>query len=156
GTSYMAVIAVRELLEKTNTKAEEIDLLICATTSPDYVFPATANLITHEIGAINAFGYDISAACSGFIYALTTASQFVESGRYNRVVVIGADKMSSMLDYTDRSTCIIFGDGGGAVMLEPSTDGLGIQDHIMKSDGAGAQYLYQKAGGSRRPASIET
>ena len=156
GTSFIGVKAVQELLEKTNTKPEEIDLLICATTTPDMVFPATANLITAEIGAINAFGYDLQAACSGFMYALTTGAQFVESGKYKKVVIVGADKMSSIIDYTDRATCIIFGDGGGAVMLEPNTEGLGIQDHIMKSDGAGAAYLHQKAGGSRKPASLET
>jgi 3-oxoacyl-[acyl-carrier-protein] synthase-3 len=156
GTSFMAIKAVEDLLKKTNTTAEEIDLLICATTTPDMQFPATANLITDAVGAKNAFGYDLQAACSGFIFALTTASQFVESGKYKKVVVVGADKMSSIIDYTDRATCIIFGDGCGAVMLEPNTDGLGIQDHIMKSDGAGAAYLHQVAGGSRKPASLET
>ncbi|HSI91634.1 MAG TPA: beta-ketoacyl-ACP synthase III [Adhaeribacter sp.] len=156
GTSFMAIKAVQELLKKTNTKAEEIDLLICATTTPDMQFPATANLITDEIGAINAFGYDLQAACSGFIFALTTASQFIETGKYKKVVVVGADKMSSIIDYTDRATCIIFGDGGGAVMLEPTTDGLGIQDAILKSDGSGAAFLHQVAGGSRKPATLET
>ncbi|OKL38642.1 beta-ketoacyl-ACP synthase III [Pontibacter flavimaris] len=156
GTSHIAVPAVRELLKKTNTKPEEVDLLICATTTPDMVFPATANLITAEVGAVNAFGYDIQAACSGFLFALATASKFVESGQYKKVIVVGADKMSSIVDYTDRTTCIIFGDGGGAVMLEPNTEGLGIQDSILKSDGTGAQYLYMKAGGSRRPATLET
>ncbi|WP_266205018.1 beta-ketoacyl-ACP synthase III [Pontibacter kalidii] len=156
GTSHIAVPAVRELLKKTNTKPEEVDLLICATTTPDMVFPATANLITAEVGAVNAFGYDIQAACSGFLFALATASKFVESGQYKKVIVVGADKMSSIVDYTDRTTCIIFGDGGGAVMLEPNTEGLGIQDSILKSDGTGAQFLYMKAGGSRRPATLET
>jgi 3-oxoacyl-[acyl-carrier-protein] synthase III len=156
GTSHIAVPAVKELLKKTNTKAEEIDLLICATTTPDMVFPATANLITAEIGAINAFGYDIQAACSGFLYALATGAKFVESGMYKKVVIVGADKMSSIIDYTDRATCIIFGDGGGAVMLEPNTEGLGIQDQILKSDGTGAPFLHMKAGGSRKPATIET
>ncbi|NDK55963.1 beta-ketoacyl-ACP synthase III [Pontibacter fetidus] len=156
GTSHIAVPAVLELLKKTNTKPEEVDLLICATTTPDMVFPATANLITAEVGAVNAFGYDLQAACSGFLYALVTGSKFVESGQYKKVIVVGADKMSSIIDYTDRATCIIFGDGGGAVMLEPNTEGLGIIDSVLKSDGTGAQFLHMKAGGSRKPASIET
>jgi len=156
GTSHIAVPAVKELLKKTNTKAEEVDLLICATTTPDMVFPATANLITAEVGAVNAFGYDLQAACSGFLFALATGSKFIESGQYKKVIIVGADKMSAIVDYTDRATCIIFGDGGGAVMLEPNTDGLGIQDHILKSDGTGAQFLHMKAGGSRKPATIET
>lgn len=156
GTSHMAVPAVQELLRKTNTKPEEIDLLICATTTADMQFPATANLITDAIGAKNAFGYDLQAACSGFIFALTTGAQFIESGRYKKVVIVGADKMSSIINYEDRSTCIIFGDGGGAVMLEPNTEGYGILDHLLRSDGSGAQYLHQKAGGSRKPATAET
>ena len=156
GTSHIAVPAVLELLKKTNTKPEEVDLLICATTTPDMVFPATANLITAEVGAVNAFGYDLQAACSGFLYALATGSKFVESGQYKKVIVVGADKMSSIIDYTDRATCIIFGDGGGAVMLEPNTEGYGILDSVLKSDGTGAQYLHMKAGGSRKPASVET
>ncbi|MEM6829169.1 MAG: beta-ketoacyl-ACP synthase III [Bacteroidota bacterium] len=156
GTSVMAINAVKGLLEKTDTKAEEIDLIICATTTPDMVFPATANLVADKIGAINAFGYDLQAACSGFIYGLTTGSQFIETGKYKKVVVIGADKMSSIVDYTDRTTCIIFGDGGGAVMLEPTEEDYGIKDSIMKSDGSGAPYLHMKAGGSRRPATQET
>ncbi|WP_299823485.1 beta-ketoacyl-ACP synthase III [uncultured Pontibacter sp.] len=156
GTSHIAVPAVRELLKKTNTKPEEIDLLICATTTPDMVFPATANLITAEVGAVNAFGYDLQAACSGFLFALATGSKFIETGQYKKVVVVGADKMSAIVDYTDRATCIIFGDGGGAVMLEPNTEGLGILDSVLKSDGTGAQFLHMKAGGSRKPATIET
>lgn len=156
GTSHIAVPAVKELLKKTNTKPEEVDLLICATTTPDMVFPATANLITAEVGAVNAFGYDLQAACSGFLYALATGSKFIESGQYKKVIIVGADKMSSIIDYTDRATCIIFGDGGGAVMLEPNTEGLGIQDSILKSDGTGAPFLHMKAGGSRKPATIET
>lgn len=156
GTSHIAVPAVLELLKKTNTKPEEIELLICATTTPDMVFPATANLITAEIGAVNAFGYDLQAACSGFLYALVTGSKFIESGQYKKVVIVGADKMSAIVDYTDRATCIIFGDGGGAVMLEPTTEGYGIMDSVLKSDGNGAQYLHMKAGGSRKPATIET
>ncbi|MBK0402568.1 ketoacyl-ACP synthase III [Adhaeribacter sp. BT258] len=156
GTSYMAVKAVNDLLKKTNTKAEEIDLLICATTTPDMVFPATANLITDEIGAKNAFGYDIQAACSGFIFALATGAQFIETGKYKKVVIVGGDKMSSIIDYTDRATCIIFGDGAGAVMLEPNTEGYGVLDSILKADGSGAAFLHQKAGGSRKPATEET
>jgi 3-oxoacyl-[acyl-carrier-protein] synthase III len=156
GTSHIAIPAVLDLLEKTNTKPEEIELLICATTTPDMVFPATANLITAEIGAVNAFGYDLQAACSGFLYALATGAKFIESGRYKKVVVVGADKMSSIVDYTDRTTCIIFGDGGGAVMLEPNTEGYGIIDEVLKSDGNGAQFLHMKAGGSRKPATLET
>lgn len=156
GTSVMAVKAVEGLLKKTNTKAEDIDLVICATTTPDMVFPATANIISNQIGAVNAFGYDIQAACSGFLYALATGSQFIETGKYKKVVVIGADKMSSIVDYTDRATCIIFGDGAGAVMLEPTEEDFGIKDSVLKSDGSGEPFLHMKAGGSRRPASEET
>ncbi|MEQ9007063.1 MAG: beta-ketoacyl-ACP synthase III, partial [Ekhidna sp.] len=144
------------LLKKTNTKAEDIDLVICATTTPDLVFPATANLISNKIGAVNAFGYDIQAACSGFLYALATGSQFIETGKYKKVIVIGADKMSSIVDYTDRATCIIFGDGAGAILLEPTEEDFGIKDSILKSDGSGEPFLHMKAGGSRRPASEET
>ena len=156
GTSVMAVKAVEGLLKKTNTKAEDIDLVICATTTPDMVFPATANIISNKIGAVNAFGYDIQAACSGFLYALATGSQFIETGKYKKVVVIGADKMSSIVDYTDRATCIIFGDGAGAVMLEPTEEDFGIKDSVLKSDGSGEPFLHMKAGGSRRPATEET
>lgn len=156
GTSVMGIEAVKGLLKKTNTSPEEIDLIICATTTPDMVFPATANLIGDAIGAVNAFNYDLQAACSGFIYALTTGSQFIETGKYKKVVVVGADKMSSIVDYTDRTTCIIFGDGGGAVMLEPCEEEFGIMDSILKSDGSGAQHLHMKAGGSRKPTSAET
>ncbi|MFC2188864.1 beta-ketoacyl-ACP synthase III [Fulvivirgaceae bacterium LMO-SS25] len=156
GTSVIAVNAINGLLEKTNTKAEEIDLILCATTTPDFVFPATANIIANEVGAKNAFGYDIQAACSGFLYALSTGAQFIETGKYKKVIVVGADKMSSIIDYQDRTTCIIFGDGGGAVMLEPTTDDFGIMDFKLHSDGSGAQYLHMKAGGSRLPASHET
>ncbi len=156
GTSVMAVKALEGLMEKTNTKPEEIDLIICATTTPDMVFPATANVIANKVGAVNAFGYDLQAACSGFIYALTTGSQFIETGKYKKVVVIGADKMSSIVDYTDRTTCIIFGDGGGAVMLEPTEEDYGIKDSILRSDGSGEPFLHMKAGGSRRPATVDT
>ena len=156
GTSVMAVKALEGLLEKTHTSPEEIDLIICATTTPDLVFPATANIIANKVGAVNSFGYDVQAACSGFLYALSTGSQFIETGKYKKVVVIGADKMSSIIDYTDRATCIIFGDGAGAVMLEPTEEDYGIKDFILKSDGSGEPYLHMKAGGSRRPASEET
>ena len=156
GTSVMATKAIEGLLEKTNTDAAEIDLIICATVTPDLVFPATANIVANNIGAVNSFSYDLGAACSGFMFALNTGAKFIESGTYKKVVIIGADKMSSIVDYTDRTTCIIFGDGAGAVLLEPTEDGHGIQDAILKSDGSGEKHLHQKAGGSRRPASIET
>ncbi len=156
GTSVMGIEAVKGLLEKTGTRPEDVDLLICATVTPDMPFPATANIIASAVGAINAFSYDINAACSGFLYGLVTGSKFIESGSHKKVIVVGGDKMSSIIDYTDRSTCIIFGDGAGAVLLEPNTEGLGVIDSILLSDGAGAEYLHQKAGGSRRPASHET
>lgn len=156
GTSYMGAKAVKELLVKTNTAPEEVDLIICATTTPDFVFPATANLISKEVGAINAYSFDVQAACSGFLYSLAMGSQFIETGKHKKVVVVGADKMSSIVDYQDRSTCIIFGDGAAAVMIEPNTEGNGIIDSILRTDGSGAQHLYQKAGGSRRPPSHET
>jgi 3-oxoacyl-[acyl-carrier-protein] synthase-3 len=156
GTSVIGTQAVKGLLEKTGNKAEDIDLLICATTTPDMLFPATANVISNNVGAVNAFSYDLQAACSGFIFALSTASQFIETGKYKKVVVVGADKMSSIIDYEDRQTCIIFGDGGGAVLLEPDTDGYGIRDSILHTDGSGEQFLHMKAGGSRKPASPET
>ena len=156
GTSVLAIEAVKGLLKKTQTNPEDIDLIICATTTPDMLFPATANIVSEQVGAKNAFGYDLSAACSGFLFALTTGSQFVETGKYKKVVVIGADKMSSIVDYEDRATCIIFGDGAGAVLLEPTEEEVGIMDAILKSDGTGAPYLHMKAGGSRRPATAET
>ncbi|MEM9982636.1 MAG: beta-ketoacyl-ACP synthase 3, partial [Bacteroidota bacterium] len=156
GTSHMAVEAVKELLQKTQTAPEEVELVICATTTPDMVFPATANIIADACGIKNAFSYDMQAACSGFLYALSTASQFVTTGTYKKVIVIGADKMSSIIDYTDRATCIIFGDGAGAVMLEPTEEDFGVVDAVLQSDGAGWVHLHQKAGGSRRPPTIET
>lgn len=156
GTSVIGTEAVKGLLEKTNTDPKEIDLILCATVTPDMPFPATANIIANNVGAINSFGYDLSAACSGFLYALATATSFIESGMYKKVIVIGADKMSSIIDYTDRTTCIIFGDGGGAALLEPTTEDVGIMDSILRSDGSGAPYLNIKAGGSLRPASLET
>ncbi len=156
GTSVIGIAAVNGLLEKTGTDPKDIDLLICATTTPDMPFPATANIIAHAVGAGNAFSFDLQAGCSGFLYGLTTGAQFIENGRCRKVVVVGADKMSSIIDYEDRTTCIIFGDGGGAVLLEPSREEVGVLDTILKSDGAGAPYLHMKAGGSRRPASLET
>ena len=156
GTSDMAAEAVKVILKKKNLAPTDIELLICATTTPDYVFPATANVITDKLGMTNAFGYDVSAACSGFLFALTTAAQFIESGRYKKIIVVGGDKMSSILNYEDRTTCIIFGDGCGAVLLEPDNEGYGVLDSILRSDGAGRQYLYQKAGGSVKPPTLET
>jgi 3-oxoacyl-[acyl-carrier-protein] synthase-3 len=156
GTSDMAVEAAKGLLKKRGIGPEEIDLVICATVTPDFVFPATANIISDKLGAVNAWSFDVNAACSGFIYALSTGAQFIETGKYKKVLVIGADKMSSIIDYTDRATCIIFGDGAGAVLLEPNTEGYGVVDSILRSDGSGKQYLHQKAGGSVKPASHET
>ncbi|MCU0409878.1 MAG: ketoacyl-ACP synthase III [Bacteroidales bacterium] len=155
-TSDLGEQAVRGLLEKTNTSPEEIDLLICATITPDMFFPATANIISDKVGITNAFSFDIGAACSGFLYALQTASSYVESGRYRKVIVVGADKMSSITDYTDRTTCTLFGDGAGAVLLEPTLEEHGVMDHIFRVDGSGRKYLHMKAGGSARPASHET
>lgn len=156
GSSDMAVEAVKDLLKKRNIGPEEIELIICATTTPDYQFPATANVIADKAGLVNAFGYDVSAACSGFLFALTTAAQFIESGRNKKIIVVGVDKMSSILNYEDRATCIIFGDGAGCVLLEPNNEGLGLQDSILKTDGAGRAFLHQKAGGSVKPATVET
>lgn len=156
GISEMIVPAVQQLLQKRGIGAEEIECLIVGTVTPDHVFPATANIVCDKLGAKNAWGFDLSAACSGFLYALTTGAALIESGRYKKVVVVGADKMSAIIDYSDRATCIIFGDGAGAVLLEPNTEGLGVQDSILKSDGSGCQYLHMKAGGSKRPATIET
>ncbi|PWJ38606.1 beta-ketoacyl-ACP synthase III [Sediminitomix flava] len=157
GTSYMGVRAVKDVLEKTNTSPEEIDLIICATVTPDMLFPATANIIAGQVGAVNAFSYDVLAACSGFVYALSTASQFIETGKYKKVVVVGADKMSSIVDYTDRTTCVLFGDGAGAVLLEATTEEEGIMDFVLKTDGVnGPDALKMPAGGSLKPASVET
>lgn len=156
GTSDMAVHAVNELLRKTNTHPDEVDMLICGVVTPDMQFPATANIISDKCGIKNAFGYDINAGCSSFLYALVTASKFVESGSHKKVVVVGADKMSSITDYTDRTTCPIFGDGAGAVLLEPNYDGCGVLDAKMQVDGSGRKYLHQVAGGSCYPASFET
>ncbi|HQE11885.1 MAG TPA: beta-ketoacyl-ACP synthase III [Flavipsychrobacter sp.] len=156
GSSDMAVEAIKNLLSKRNIKPQEIELIICATTTPDFQFPATANVIADKAGLVNAFGYDVSAACSGFLFALTTGAQFIESGRNKKVIVVGVDKMSSILNYEDRATCIIFGDGAGCVLLEPTTEGVGIQDSILKTDGSGRAFLHQKAGGSVKPATVET
>ncbi|RUA29691.1 MAG: 3-oxoacyl-ACP synthase [Bacteroidetes bacterium] len=156
GTSFMGVKAVNELLQKTNTTPEEVDLLICATVTPDHVFPATANIIADKVGIKGAFHFDINAGCSGFLYALATGARFVESGQYKKVIIVGADKMSSIVDYTDRAVSPIFGDGAGAVMLEPNTDGFGVLDMILESDGVGRHHLHQKAGGSVKPASHES
>ncbi|MFS2187793.1 beta-ketoacyl-ACP synthase III [Mucilaginibacter sp. Mucisp84] len=155
-TSDMAVPAVTELLRKRGIGAEEIDLIIFCTTTPDMIFPATANLLAHKIGAKNAWGFDLQAACSGFVYGLTTGAQFIESGKHKKVLVVGGDKMSAIINYQDRATCIIFGDGCGAVLLEPNEEGNGVIDSILKSDGSGSQYLNLKAGGSLKPASHET
>jgi 3-oxoacyl-[acyl-carrier-protein] synthase-3 len=152
----MGTEAVKELLQKTETKAEEIDLLICATVTADMHFPDNANTILYDLGAKNAYGFDVNAACSGFIFALDTASKFIETGKFKKVVVVGADKMSSIVDYTDRTTCVIFGDAAGAVLLEPAEEGFGVLDSKLKSDGEGKKYLHQKAGGSLKPATIET
>lgn len=156
GASDMGKIMVEKLLKKTNTSADEIELVICCCITGDMVFPDTANTICDKVGIKNAFGFDIHAACSGFLYGLTTGSKFIESGTYKKVIVIGMDVMSSIIDYTDRATCIIFGDGGGAVLLEPDEEGNGIIDSIFRGDGSGREYLHMKAGGSLRPASAET
>ncbi|HEY6502539.1 MAG TPA: beta-ketoacyl-ACP synthase III [Chitinophagaceae bacterium] len=156
GTSDMVVPAVRELCQKRGIDPAEIDCLIVATVTPDMVFPATANIACDKLGAKNAWGFDVSAACSGFLYSLTLGASLIESGRFKKVVVCGADKMSAIIDYSDRATCIIFGDGAGAVLLEPNEEGYGVQDSILRSDGSGCQYLHMKAGGSAKPATIET
>lgn len=155
-TSDMAAPAILELCRKRGIDPLEIDCVICCTVTPDMVFPATANIICDKIGAKNAWGFDLQAACSGFLYGLSTGSMFIESGRYQKVVVVGADKMSAIVDYSDRSTCILFGDGAGAVLLEPNTEGFGLLDSILKSDGSGRGHLHMKAGGSLKPASMET
>lgn len=156
GTSDLGAPAVKKLLKKTNTRPEEVDLLICTTVTPDMQFPATANIIADKVGLVNAFSFDLNAACSGFLFGLQTARSYVQSGLYKKVVVVGADKMSSIVDYEDRATCVIFGDGGGAVMVEPTTEEVGILDADLHSDGSGRVHLHQKAGGSVKPASHET
>lgn len=156
GTSDMAVEAAKGLLEKKGIKPEEIELIICATATPDMMFPSTACVIADKLGANNAFAFDIMAACSGFLYSVTTAAKYIESGQYSKVLVIGADKMSSIIDYTDRATCVIFGDGAGAVLMEPTSEDVGIVDSILKSNGEGRHFLHMKAGGSVKPSSVET
>lgn len=156
GVSVMGIAAVKNLLEKTKTDPKDIDAIIFATVTPDMTFPATANIVATAVGAVNAFSFDMAAACSGFLYALTTGASYIQSGMYKKVIVIGGDKMSSILDYTDRTTCIIFGDGAGCVLLEPTTEDVGVMDSILKSDGSGEAFLHMKAGGSRNPASHET
>lgn len=155
-SSDLALPAVQEILRKKNLDPLEIDCIIVGTVTPDMVFPSTANILANKLGAKNAWGFDLSAACSGFLFSLDTGASLIESGRYKKVVVVGVDKMSAIVDYTDRNTCIIFGDGAGAVLLEPSTDETGILDSILRSDGSGVEFLHMKAGGSLEPASIET
>jgi 3-oxoacyl-[acyl-carrier-protein] synthase-3 len=156
GVSVMGIEAVKNMLSKTKTDPKDIDLIIFATVTPDMLFPATANIVSAAIGAVNAFSFDISAACSGFLYALETGAKYIESGMHKKVIVIGGDKMSAILDYKDRTTCIIFGDGAGCVLLEPTKQDIGILDVILRSDGTGEQFLHMKAGGSRIPASHES
>lgn len=156
GTSDMATEAINKMFAKHNINPKDIELVICATVTPDMMFPATANIICDKVGMTNAWGYDVSAACSGFLFALTTATQFIESGRHKKVLVVGTDKMSAIVDYEDRSTAIIFGDAAACVLLEPNAEGYGILDTITRSDGSGRMYLHQKAGGSIKPASVET
>ncbi len=156
GSSVLGAAAVKALLEKTGTDPLDIDLIICATVTPDMPFPATGNIIADKVGAKNSFSFDIGAACSGFLFALNMGSKYIETGTHKKVIVVGADKMSSIVDYTDRTTCILFGDGAGAVLLEPTTEEIGIMDSILRSDGSGAPYLHMKAGGSAKPATLET
>ena len=156
GTSYLAIKACEDLLKKSTVKATEIDLVIVATATPDLPVASTAAYVATEIGAINAFSYDLQAACSSFLYGMSTAASYIESGRYKKVLLIGADKMSSIIDYTDRATCIIFGDGAGAVLFEPNHEGLGLQDEYLRSDGQGREFLKIDAGGSILPTSEET
>lgn len=156
GTSYMAIKAAQELLEKSKIDPKEIDLVIVATATPDLLVASTAVYTATEIGATNAFAYDLQAACSSFLYGMSAAASYIESGRYKKILLIGADKMSSIIDYTDRATCIIFGDGAGAVLFEPSTNGFGLKDEYLRSDGIGREFLKMDAGGSILPASSET
>ena len=156
GSSVMAEQAVRQLLEKTGTKPEEVDMVIMGTVTPDRLFPASANIVSEKVGIKNAFSYDLNAGCSSFLYALTTASKFVESGTHKKVVVIGADKMSAITDYQNRATCPLFGDAAAAVMLEPTEENNGVMDSILKTDGVGVKWLYQEAGGSENPPTHET
>jgi 3-oxoacyl-[acyl-carrier-protein] synthase-3 len=155
-SSDMAAEAVKSLLKKKNIDPLEIELVVLASVTPDHLFPSTANILCDKVGMTNAWGFDLLAACSGFLFALSTASQFIENGRYKKVLVVGVDKMSSIVDYTDRTTCIIFGDGAGVVLLEPNEEGLGIQDHILRTDGSGREFLIQQGGGSVNPATIDS
>ena len=155
-TSDMAAAAIKSMLEKENINPEDIDMIIVGTITGDYIFPACANLVADKVGAKNAWGFDVAAACSGFLFALNTGTKFIESGQYKKVIVCGFDKMSSIIDYTDRNTCIIFGDGGGCVLLEPNEEGYGIQDSILHMDGSGREFLFQKSGGSLNPPTAET
>ena len=156
GTSYMAIKAAEDLLKKSNTNPEEIDMVIVATATPDLQVAATAAYTASKIGAVNAFSYDLQAACSSFLYGMSTASSYIESGRYKKVLLIGADKMSSIIDYKDRATCIIFGDGAGAALFEPNNEGLGLQDEFLRSDGIGRDFLRIEAGGSIMPPTLDT
>ena len=156
GSSDMAVEAIKDLCAKTGLAVEDIDCVICATVTPDMVFPATANIIADKLGIKNAFGFDVEAACSGFLFSLTTGAALVESGRYKNVIVVGADKMSAIVDYSDRTTCVIFGDGAGCVLLQPGEEEFGIKDSLLKTDGSGRQFLHMKAGGSLKPSTVET
>lgn len=156
GTSYLAIKAAEDLIEKRNIDPAEIDLVIVATATPDSMVASTAAFVASEIGAKNAFAYDLLAACSSFLFGMSTVASYIESGRYKKVLLIGADKMSSILDYTDRTTCIIFGDGAGAVLFEPNTEGLGLQDEYLRADGSGRQFLGMEGGGSIMPATVES
>ena len=156
GSSFMGARAVQNIFDKTGVKPEEIDLLICSTVTPDQPFPATANIISDKVGIKNAHSFDINGACSGFLYAIDTATRFIESGNKKKIIVVGADKMSSIVDYTDRTTCVLFGDAAGAVLIEPTTEDVGIKDSILQVDGSGRHFLYMKGGGSVHPASHET
>lgn len=156
GVSVLGIEAVNDMLKRTGTDPKEIELIIFATVTADMTFPATANIVATAVGAVNAFSFDLGAACSGFVYALATGASYIQSGMYKKVIVVGGDKMSAILDYTDRTTCIIFGDGAGCVMLEPTTEDAGVMDAILRSDGTGEKYLHMKAGGSRMPATHDT
>lgn len=156
GTSYLAIKAAQDLMEKKGLDAAEIDLVIVATATPDSMVASTAAFVASEIGAVNAFAYDLLAACSSFLFGMSTVAGHIETGRYKKVLLIGADKMSSIIDYTDRTTCIIFGDGAGAVLFEPNTEGLGLQDEYLRADGTGRQFLGMEGGGSLMPATIES
>mgnify|MGYP006295711069 FL=1 len=156
GSSELGTKAVNQLLKKTGTSPDDIDLMICPTVTPDMQFPATANIISDKVGIKNAFSFDLNAGCSGFLYAMSTASKFIESGRYKKAIVVGSEKMSSIVDYQDRATCPIFGDGAGAILLEPTEENYGILDEIMQVDGSGRVHLHQKAGGSVKPATHQT